>query len=174
MKKTLFILMLGMALNLNAEVYKWVDSDGNTHFSDVPHAGAETIVIPPTQSYSPPHHPAPPAPLTEDSSTVELNTTYTALNFIYPVDQATVRDNRGIMNVLLEIQPELQTGDTIELLLDGAAVGKPQITPAFTITGLNRGSHTLQAQIINPQGDILKSSETITIFLHRATVGHSN
>lgn len=51
-----------------AEVYKWVDKDGVTHYSDRPGPGAEEVVIPPAQTYQAPPpqaiapSPAPPPP----------------------------------------------------------------------------------------------------------------
>jgi hypothetical protein len=43
-KLTLLFVLLSMALQLQAEVYKWVDEQGRVHFSDRPDAGASTEI----------------------------------------------------------------------------------------------------------------------------------
>jgi len=39
------LLCLGLALSLSAaaQVYRWVDADGNVHFGDQPHQGAQKV-----------------------------------------------------------------------------------------------------------------------------------
>ncbi len=45
-----------------AEIYKWVDKDGVTHYSDRPAPGATEITIPPAQTYQAPPPQSLPAP----------------------------------------------------------------------------------------------------------------
>jgi hypothetical protein len=45
-----------------AEIYKWVDKNGVTHYSDRPAPGATEITIPPAQTYQAPAPQALPAP----------------------------------------------------------------------------------------------------------------
>jgi len=46
LKRWLLIgLAIAFALPASARVYKWTDADGNIHFGDRPHAGAETVQL---------------------------------------------------------------------------------------------------------------------------------
>ena len=51
LKKTLILCFI-LPLASYADIYKWVDKDGNTHFSDKGQLGAEKLVLPPIQLYS--------------------------------------------------------------------------------------------------------------------------
>jgi disulfide oxidoreductase YuzD len=44
MSRTLFLLLLTSTISY-AQVYKWVDENGNIHFSDMPHQGASALVV---------------------------------------------------------------------------------------------------------------------------------
>jgi hypothetical protein len=54
MRATVFTLMCiavcGTAVS--ATVYKWVDADGVTHYTDQPHAGAQKMQLQGAQTYS--------------------------------------------------------------------------------------------------------------------------
>ncbi|MBS1220075.1 MAG: hypothetical protein H6R21_3208, partial [Proteobacteria bacterium] len=41
---------------------------------------------------------------------------------------------------------------------------------SVTLENLDRGSHTLQGQIVDARGEVLMSSETVTVHLHRQSV----
>ena len=167
-----FCSLLLMMSTLQAEIYKWVDGDGNVHFSDKPRPGAETITLPPTQTFSPPAA-TEPAATTPDIPRKTVPT-YTKIMIVQPQDQETVRNNQGIVSVISRIEPELNKGDTLQLLYDGSPVGEPQTEPVFTLNQVYRGRHTLQLQILNESGSVIGSSDTITIFMHRARVGGGN
>ncbi|MGH8399705.1 MAG: DUF4124 domain-containing protein, partial [Gammaproteobacteria bacterium] len=58
MKPTGLIILLLLAMTTFAQadqVYKWVDAQGNVHYSDKPHPGAQKVKIAPPQSYSAPN-----------------------------------------------------------------------------------------------------------------------
>lgn len=167
----LLIGLLAVTTSLQADIYKWTDSDGNVHFSDKQHQDAEIIKLPPIQVYSPQPQNEQPAQNSNQNPVRAIE--YSSIQFNQPVDQATIWSNQGNFPINLDIEPELAPNDTLQLLLDGEPIGKPQNSTSFQLTGVNRGSHTLQAQILNAQGEVLKSSETITIFLHRAIKGQA-
>ncbi len=172
-KQGLVLCTLCLLVNpLQADIYKWVDDNGSVHFSDKPRPGAETITLPPTQTYSPPKatEPLPPVP----EITPQTTATYTKLMIVQPQDQETLRSNQGILSVISRVEPELNTGDKLQLIYDGSPVGPPQTEPAFTLKQVYRGSHTLQLQIVNEAGAVIASSDTITIFMHHTRIGGGN
>lgn len=170
MKRYIFILFLFMAFIVQAQVYKWTDSSGNVHFSDKPHPGAEKVDLPEVQTFS---APAAAASTNDNIAAVsdEENSGYKKVQIIQPKDQETIRNNQGFISVVVDMDPILRTGDKLQLLFDGAALGPPQLAPAFAIKDVNRGSHTLAVEVINNDANVIVTSETITVFMHRPRVG---
>lgn len=169
------VLTLSLALIASpacAEIYKWTDSNGNVHFSDKPHDGAEKVTLPPVQTYS-----APPTPVEEKKESNENSKKETTENAVYheftivqPTDQATIWNNSGNMSVVVQTDPPLRPGDMIQLLMDNEPVGDPQTSTTFDLTSLDRGSHTLVAKIINANGEVVATTDPLTVYMHKATV----
>lgn len=158
------IIAMSPLLAQSSQIYKWTDSSGSVHFSDKPHPGAEEIELPAVQTYSAPKMPAqpiPPTPIVEEEET----TGYEKLKIVQPEDQATIRNPQGFVSVLVDMQPKLKRGDKLQLLYDGSPVAEPQISPVFALQNITRGSHTLSAQILNGNGNVLASTEPITIYM---------
>jgi len=80
-----------------------------------------------------------------------------------PAPEQTFQNEADPTTVTLSIKPELEQDDTVEVLLDGSAVGEPSHSSSVTLPRLERGSHTLQAKIIQPKGKGA-ISDTITIY----------
>lgn len=156
----------------NADVYKWIDSQGNVHFSDTPHPGAKKMDIPDAQGYSTPQPNAETPPQSEEKkSDTSESQTYTRLSIVQPENKATIRNNQGYLVVSVELDPELKPGDKLQILFDGALIGEPQTALLFQLNGIFRGSHTIAVQAIDAKGNVLITSEPITIFMHRPRVG---
>ena len=172
--KPLFFLILLLLIHpLQADIYKWVDSNGNVHFSDVSQPGAETVTLPPTQTYSP-------AQTSESLPSVpklkhqQKQMTYTKILIVEPKDQDTIRSNPGDLSVLALVEPALNKGDMVQLLYDGAPVDSPQTGLGFSLKNVYRGAHTLQVQVLSEEGTIIGKSPTITIYMHHSRVGGGN
>ena len=162
-----------LASPLRAEVYKWTDNNGNVHFSDKPHTGAETVTIQPTQTYSPPHNQETSIPTTEETKG-DTSTPYTKIMIIQPQEQATLRNNQKMVSVVAAIEPELKKDDAVQLLFDGEPSGPPQTSLTFTLSDVNRGSHIILLQIIDKSGAIIGSSQPITFYMHQTIAGGGN
>lgn len=54
MRRALFTLMLLAAVAHATTIYKWVDDQGVTHFSDQPFPGAQKVHVDEAQSYTSP------------------------------------------------------------------------------------------------------------------------
>lgn len=169
MKSLGLILLLLLVNPLYCAVYKWTDSSGDVHFSDKPHPGAEKIDLPEVQTFS-----APPVEKNTGvpSSSPDIkDVNYKKISIIQPADQATIRNNQGMVSVIVQIEPELQVGDKLQLIYDGTAVGEPQKQPLFSLKDVYRGSHTISVQVLDKKGKVLGTSQTVTFFMHQARVG---
>jgi hypothetical protein len=170
----LCLLLVAKQLHANIEIYKWEDENGNVHFSDKPHPGAETITVRPTKTYSPSQTGTSPKPAQpENTQPLKIEpkqkpTTYTQVKIVDPKNQATIRSNTGELTVIAHTEPklDLEQGDRLLLLYDGKPYGKPQSEPAFSLTHVYRGTHNLQVQVIDQSGRVVVSSNPVTVFIH--------
>jgi hypothetical protein len=130
-------------------LYKWVDDQGNVHYSDKPQPGAKKLVLPKLSTFS-----APVAAQTEsgvEGSQKQKKKApraaagpYTGIAITAPADQLTVW-NVDSMTVSVAVAPALHPGDSVTITLDGNAQ-TVQGTSA-TFTDLDRGAHTVTASV---------------------------
>ncbi|MEO5733238.1 MAG: hypothetical protein ABIN96_09300 [Rubrivivax sp.] len=86
----------------------------------------------------------------------------------------SLRDNRGNVTVQLALEDnaELPRGFAFRLLLDGKPAAPDVPAKRIPLTGVDRGTHRLQALIVDGEGQVLTQSPTITFTLHRASRLH--
>jgi len=152
-----------------AQIYKWTDSQGVVHFSDTPHTGAEKIDALQAQSYSTPAPSAQPA--AQKHVIKKKQESYIKVAITQPTDQATIRNNQGYVVVTADVEPKLFPGNKAQIVFDDKPQGIPQSNLTFQLNGIYRGSHTIAVQILGANGKVLKTSPSITIFMHRPRVG---
>jgi len=174
------LLLLGLAMNAQAEIYKWTDQKGNVHFSDSPHPGASQVILPAAQMQDPVTASNPPAatnnPPSVSSPTVTVTSpppvvahTYQKLDITAPLDQASIFNGPGEFTVTVNVVPSIMKGDKLQVLLDGKITGESNGN-SVTLTPVDRGTHQVQAQIVDASNKTLISSKTITVFVHRASL----
>ena len=169
MHRLILAVLLGfLPAFVSAGVYKWVDADGAVHFSDVPQQGAEEVHIAPPQTYQAPSLP----PITPRPEAVAEPAAYARFALVTPAADESIWDNTGKLVVTFAAEPPLQTelGHRLVVLLDGQAQVALQQDTSVTLENVDRGSHTVQGQIIDVRGDVLMSSETISVHMHRQSV----
>lgn len=173
------LLLLGSLLLLGhtaqAQMYKWVDEEGNVSYSDQPqHKDARQLD--PYGDNTIPAMRVPPEAPPERSAPDEPETRYSLLQITSPENDQAIRSNPGNISVNLTMQPALNVsqGHSISLLLDHQLVSENITTDQATLQNLDRGTHQLSAVIKNKQGRTLKQSDTITFHLHRHSILHPN
>ncbi len=167
----LLLLLASSALAttvLAQEVYRSVGSDGSVQYSDQPSEGSEAITLQPVQGYKPIPTPTFQPSSRSDDDQVETRS-YEQIAIVSPSQDDTIRDNQGNIDVAIDIRPALQRGDTIRLLLDGQPVVDTK-GPLVKLENLDRGTHTLMAQVVAEDNRVLASSDDITIYLKRNSV----
>lgn len=168
MKKLWWFILLFSTLT-HAEIYKWVDSNGSVHFSDTPQRGAEKINIPEAQTFSSPP-PALPSAKTVAVDNRSEKSRYRSIQIVEPENQLTIRNNQGAIAVSVQLEPDLYPGDQMQLLYDGNPLGPAQTSHLFQINNMFRGSHTISVQVINSEGKIQATSDSITVYVMRPRV----
>lgn len=88
-----------------------------------------------------------------------------------PAPEETVHDNAGTVGVVVAVEDGavLPPGYNIRLLLDGEPAAPDAPDTRFQLNGLDRGSHRLQALIVDDDGRVLDRSEPVTFHLWQAS-----
>jgi hypothetical protein len=168
------ILLLALVVPLaSADVYKTVTSDGEVIFSDTPSPGAKRMHLPELTTYK--STPVPSLPSGTETTPPALPS-YQSFTVTTPRDQATIWDNAGNVSMSVDLEPALavEDGHKVQYYLDGKPYGKADLSMANAYHGLDRGTHTLSASVLDGNGDSLISTAPVTIYLHQASVLHPN
>ncbi len=147
------------------KVYKVIQPDGTVEFTDAPppDAPAQQIEIPPLNTVRPL---APPlASATEKAAAPKRY--YDRLTIDEPESGQTVRDNQGNVEVVLTLDPQINTdeGHKIQILYDGQEHGDPSSSLEQTLKGVARGGHTVGAQVVDKRGRVLIRSQPVSFHL---------
>lgn len=156
------IIMLTCSISAHAELYKWVDDEGNINYSDQPpfknaqqHTPSEITEIPAVAV------PAKPEPGTRNSTESKpAVTVYNQLSITSPTQNQTIRDNSGNITISLSVQPalNLKQGHSLTLLLDNQPAQENLTGNTVTLNNIDRGTHQISAVIKNKQGKTLKKA----------------
>ena len=165
MRAILFTLMsVVSAVALSATVYKWVDENGVTHYSDQPHENAEKVQLAQPQTYSAPR---PSARSAQAPAAAQASNTYSCQVTQPTPDQSF--PNATSVTVGAAISPAPQSGDQGFLLLDGARV--PNWSGgSVTIDPIERGTHSLQAIVQDSNGKVICQSATVSFTVLQPSV----
>jgi hypothetical protein len=171
-------LLLGasFAMNTQAEIYKKVLPDGSVVFTDDPKEGGQKIDVPPLPIIGFPKKADPKAAATTSSDkrdkkepTDSASGFYKSFTVSEPTADSAMRANDGSVNVTLSLQPPLDTkkAHKIVFILDGKPVTQPATGLATTLEGLDRGSHTVSAEVRDSQGAVLKAADPVIFHVLR-------
>jgi hypothetical protein len=150
----------------SATVYKWVDDNGVTHFSDQPNPKAQKLEITGAQTYE-----AQPATVAAP--------TRAAVTGAPPV---CVIDSPGTGQVYLDtysitghvtLSPPGSDGGQATLRMDGTDVtALLAASGSFTLSQVDRGDHTLTLQVSDVRGNILCQAAPVSFSIRqRAAAG---
>lgn len=163
----LFLLCPLMLPPAQAEFYKWIDADGNIHYTDQWREGAAAVDLPEPTVYSP--RPIPSQEQTADASFEEQLAIYDLIEVSSPKPEETIRSNEGKVSVSLRLEPTLRQGDVIKLILDGNELEGEFRSTGATLTNVSRGTHSLAARVVDAEGKQLISAEPVSFYLRRAS-----
>lgn len=171
----LFALLLAFAIATPAlaAVYKTVRPDGSVVYSDQPPRDeAQPHTLPPLQTIPAENlAPSAPAPNRSSSNNAPVAEIYQSLAIAQPEQDATLRDNSGNITVQVALDPPLVTkeGDYIVIALDGKPAAQGSGT-GYTLTNIDRGTHTVEASVSSAAGQTLIRSAPVTFHLQRISV----
>ena len=172
MKTPLFRYFLMTAIlyssAISAGLYKGLDEEGNAIYSDKPFKNSEQFTPPALTIVDAPKIP-PKKEAVEEEKPAE--TKYTTFSISAPVNDQTIWNEPDLM-VSLNLSPALSTeeGHTTWLLMDGKPIVKNSQSLLLQIGRSDRGQHTLQAQIRNNKGKVIKQTKAVTIHIKNSVV----
>jgi hypothetical protein len=170
MRNFILLLIFFVSLPLYArDVYKWVTEDGSVIYSDTYVEGAERISV----SDSKPDSSA--AETDEDQAETtgepaEGAVSYKSLEIVQPANDATVRSNEGSLAVGLALSPGLAEGHAVKIVIDGTELEGEMKSTQFSIGNLNRGTHSLVTKVVDADGNVLITSNSVTFHLRQASI----
>jgi len=160
--------------NALAQMYKWVDKEGNISYSDQPpYKGAEKLDAPALTTMPataiPKKSPAKAEPEEDDKKEV---TKYTELKITSPQDDATIRDNSGNFSIAFSVKPALDSKfeHYFSVSMNGKVVKNKLTSGSASFSNIDRGTHKISVSVKNKSGKTLLRSKSVTVHLHRQVV----
>ena len=165
------LLLLGSVLlpctSHATTLYKWTDENGVVHYSDQPHQGAEKIQVAKAQSYKAPPAPAP--RITAHSNQQAAAVRYDRVQITSPQDGDVLVNTGGRVPVSIDVEPALAPGHQLWLTLDGQRIDGLGTGSDATLSDLDRGTHTLQLQIMDADGAVLASADPVNFTVRQTS-----
>jgi hypothetical protein len=163
MRGLLFAIMLSAcaAALAGTTVYVWVDAQGVTHYSDQPHQGATKMKVEDAPTYA--------STPVGGAGTGAPNRAAGEQKMECPIVSPT--DQQMFMNawsVSGHVQVPKGPGYRVVLMLDGTVL--PNAADGggnFTLPQVDRGQHTLAAQVLDQSGQVVCESPSVTFFVHQ-------
>lgn len=170
--RTLALLLFCLVLPLESwgEIYRWVDEQGSTVYSDVPKPGAKVVDLPPLPAFSPP---APGKPSETRQPAEQAAHPYTVLAIVKPAANETIHDSdTGTLQVEINLSPNLQTGHghRIKVFLDGASLPQTYSSTGFSLPDIDRGPHSLQVEVVDQSGQALIASRPVAFHMWQGSL----
>ena len=90
---------------------------------------------------------------------------------VTPKNDDTIWDNTGAVPVSLTLEPplDIENGHSIWVYVDGTAVVRKSQVLVQPLTGIDRGMHTIRAEVRDANRKTLKRTKNVTVHLKRAS-----
>jgi hypothetical protein len=177
MNPVLLILLLFVPLAGSAEIYRWVDKDGQLHFSDQKPPNLSTVeevTISNPNVVSPPGSSASGSVGSKTPNRAATAATapprYKNLVLVSPGNDEAIRANSGQVSVNCSLEPALGTkaGHQITVVIDGRRI-TGLTSCGTTLRQLDRGTHTIHVEVVDSLGKLLISSPKHTFHILRTS-----
>ncbi|RDH46240.1 DUF4124 domain-containing protein [Zooshikella ganghwensis] len=152
------------------KIYKETDEQGNIIFTDEPKTkNPEKIDVKPVTTISLPK----PATSSKDTSQDDSESfTYDSFTITSPKNNETIRDP-GNFKVTAKTSPRLKRGHKAQVFLDGASKGAKQKLLSFSLSNVERGTHTIEVKLFDSKGNEIQSAST-TVHVKRTSIQNPN
>jgi hypothetical protein len=170
MRRLASFLLSGFVLTAGAaEIWRWKDANGGVHYSDSPVPGAERIEVHASKPGTP--GTTPPVTYSNSASAAEpAADRYTRCAVQQPANDAVLQASEPV-TVSLAIEPGLQPGHRIQVLLNGAPyMDWPETLTSHILGTMYRGSYTLAVRVLDSSGAALCNGAASTFHVRQPSV----
>ena len=175
--RTALLLLLALAASglsstaSAAEVWKWVDAKGVTHYSDQPIPGAIKIEVR-AGNISEARSAQPLSNEPNSQSQAQTQTVaYGNLQIVRPANDQSIINTGGEVAVEIRIAPALQATHTLNLYLDGKLVtGFPRNATVYALTAVPRGTHNLTAVVADASGNTIQEAPPVVFNVRQESI----
>ena len=169
MRAWLIMIVLLLSSPVFGTAYKWVDENGQVHYSDRPREGAQEIPLPATPAPTPTTRPAQATAESPGAPPADAPA-YQRIAITSPTQQQTLWNIEGNLDVTVQLSPGLRPGHRVAVNLDGALVDLRPLGLSFQVPNVFRGIHTLEAVVLDARGEELIRSESITFMVQQTSI----
>lgn len=170
----ILLILAGLALSLAAqpqEIYRWVDKDGQVHYSDQPGAAnAERVILVDPNSYEQEPSDLGPGAATAGGGAEEPEESpYTSLAIVQPTPDQVFFGADATVTAAVDLGGTLRSDHTLVFFVNGnrrTADGGL----GLQITGLERGTHFLRASVLDQNGNPVITSQQITFHVRLPSI----
>lgn len=155
-----------------ADVYRWVDADGQAHYTDRPQPGAERIAIEtgPKVSRSGASASSSISTQAQDDDTPSPVFSYQSLTITTPAQEQVLWNIEGQLETTAAVDPPLQPGHALRFYLDGRMAQADPGTTRTRYSEVVRGEHLLRVEVADASGQTLASSPTSKFFVRQTAI----
>jgi hypothetical protein len=180
MKHLIFVLSFCIITIFNnlsyAEVYKWVDENGVSHYGDeerlAQQKGATQVKIKPPQKIGsvqvqPKKYTPKPLNIRNEENANNINY---AISLISPTPNEEIRANNGTITVISNISPRPQEDYSIKVFIDNSLFASSNNSTRINVEGVPRGEHTIQLKLAMKKCKIY-TSKPVKFYVLRVAKG---
>lgn len=165
---TLILVACSAAASAATTVYKWVDENGVTHYSDQPHENAAKVEVREPTTYSAKAGPTAAVRATESQQAPPG--AYLSCSLSQPTPEQVFLSVYSV-TVVVSTSPALRPGDRVLVTLDGRALTDlAGPSTSITINPVDRGTHSVVATIQDPSGQAVCSTPAATFYVRQASL----
>lgn len=180
MYKTFFLILMALMMAVasgvvSAEVYKIVDEDGNVTYTDKPpEDGSQPIKLKPISVIEAPTYEQPDKAATsgaegdgdKPASIRYLRKNYADFAIVAPQQDETIWNPEAPITVAWNTRYQLQEGMQVTIYVDGQQHSRT-IEQIVAIADLDRGEHTIEAQLIDSGNRRVATAEPVVFFIRK-------
>ncbi len=155
-----------------SQIYKWVDDDGVINYTNLPPSNPKAkkldlesvpVSVIETDKRGQRAVWAIKSEVSAAALAQPVSVTITS-----PQNEQTVFDNSGNVPVVVAVTGDVQPDDRLVLRLDGNPVASG-VEPMLALTGVEHGTHVLQAQLVDSRGSRRALSRAVTFNMWEAS-----
>lgn len=157
-----------------ADIWKWVDANGVTHYSDQPVQGATRIEVRAGNvSQSSSNSLGSSTASSSSQSDSDTGPAYVDFAIYRPESNESIINTGGQVNVEIRLNPAIQPLHQLSLYLDGRLVtGFPPNSQSYALTEVPRGVHSLIAVITDQYGKRLQETQSVGFNVRQESIAN--